>query len=118
MRRLWRRLQQQESLLNFYKQCLKIRNTQPGLARGEISELPDSFDGGDGVGGYYITYKNDKYLVLHNTGEEKQSFEITEDLMSDYMISGMLTAKSGKINIENDLLSMPAYSTIVLHSAK
>ena len=107
-----------ESLLNFYKECLKIRNTQPGIARGEISALPDSFNGGDGVGGYYITYKDDKYLILHNAGEEKQSFEITDDLMSDYMISGMLTAKSGKITIEDNLLSMPAYSTIVLHSSK
>lgn len=107
-----------ESLLNFYKDCLKIRNCNPGIARGEISALPDSFDGGDGVGGYYLTYKEDKYLILHNIGTEKQSFEIKENLMSDYKIAGMLSAKQGNIKIDNNILTMPAYSTIVLHSSK
>lgn len=107
-----------DSLLNFYKQALKIRNTCPGLARGEISEIPEDFTTPDGVGGYYLTYKDDKYLVMHNMGDEKQTFEITENLMSDYKISGMLSAKEGKITIEDNKLTMPAYSTVVLHSSK
>lgn len=107
-----------DSLLNFYKDLIKLRNCHPGIARGKISALPDDFDGGSGVGGYYLTYNDEKYLVLHNLDEETQNFEITDDLMSDYKISGMFTAKSGKISIEKNMLTLPGYSTIVLHSTK
>lgn len=111
-------LADENSILNFYKQCFKIRNTCPGIARGTMSALPDSFNGGDGVGGYYLTYGDDTYLILHNLGDEEQTFEITEDVMSDYKIAGMLTAKDGEISAENNSLTMPSYSTVVLHSTK
>ncbi|MCH5202549.1 MAG: hypothetical protein J1F17_05000, partial [Oscillospiraceae bacterium] len=109
-------LENKDSLLNFYKECIKIRNCNPGIARGTATALPDSFDAGDGVDGYYLTYKNDKYMVMHNLGSEKKTVEITEDLMSDYTISARLSAKDGEITIDNNRLTMPAYSTIVLHS--
>ena len=108
-----------DSLLNFYKKLIKLRNCHPGIARGEISALPDDFDGGTGVGGYYLTYKNEKYLVLHNLDTEKHNFEITDKLIDDdYKIAGMFSAKSGKVSIEKNVLTLPAYSTIVLHSTK
>lgn len=111
-------LADKDSLLNFYKQALKIRNTCPGIARGTISALPDSFNGGSGVGGYYLTYGDDKYLILHNLEEKSQTFEITEDVMDDYKISGSLSAKEGSVKIENNQVTMPAYSSLVLHSTK
>ncbi len=109
-------LENKDSLLNFYKQCIKVRNCNPGIARGTMEALPDNFDGGDGVGGYYLTYKDEKYMVLHNLGEEKQTFEITEELMSDYTIAARLICKDGELTIEDNNLTMPPYSTIVLHS--
>ena len=108
-----------DSLLNFYKKLIKLRNCHPGIARGTISALPDDFDGGSGVGGYYLTYKNEKYLVLHNLDTDKHNFEITDKLIDDdYKIAGMFSAKSGKVSIEKNVLTLPAYSTIVLHSTK
>lgn len=108
-----------DSLLNFYKKLIKLRNCHPGITRGTISALPDDFDGGSGVGGYYLTYKNEKYLVLHNLDTDKHSFEITDKLIDDdYKIAGMFSAKSGKVSIEKNVLTLPAYSTIVLHSTK
>ena len=111
-------LADKESLLNFYKQALKIRNTYPAIARGTISALPDTFKPGSGVGGYYLTYGDDKIMVLHNLSDEERSFEIPEDVMKDYKIAGRLITKTGEITLEENQWKMPSYSTLVLCSGK
>lgn len=109
-------LADKESLLNFYKECFKIRNCHPGIARGTMEALPDSFDGGGGVGGYYLNYKKEKYMVLHNLRDEEQSFELKDEVMKDYKIAGRLSAKEGEVKVEKGKVTLPGCSTLILHS--
>jgi len=115
-------LEEENSLLNTYRRLIKIRNQNPEIARGDIT---DTFESDDiYLGGYYVEYEGEKLLVLHYGGDEVKEVEITDDILSNAEFRGGCVAtkaedydanaESWKVTFSNGVLKMPAMSTAVL----
>jgi alpha-amylase len=122
--------QQQEdeySLLNFYKRIIKIKNQNPEIARGTITDTVDFDD--DAVCAYYVEYNDSKVMIIHNFSDsDSKELDITEDILSNPTIRGDLVASNGAdddgntvdehITLNGSTLKMPPRSTVVLKSVE
>lgn len=101
-----------KSILNFYKRVIKVKNQNPAIARGTITKT-DSF-GEDCICGYYVEYKGEKLLIIHNVSDELSK---TVELKDDVELRADLVAseKKGKTHVVLDgkKLKLPPYSTAV-----
>ncbi len=64
----------ENSLLNHYRKLIKIRHKHPAIARGDYKAL---ISGNNKFGGFIVEYEGEKLGILHNTGMEALSVEIS-----------------------------------------
>ncbi len=101
------------SLLGFYKRIIKIKNQNPEIARGEISEIKTD---DNEIIEYCTEYKGSKIYVVHNLSDsEEKTVELPEGLA----LRGDLVASNSKKTDEHPALSgktltLPPYSTAIL----
>ena len=105
------------SILNYYKRVIKVKNQNPAIARGTITGA-DNF-GDPSICGYYVEYKGEKLLIVHNLSDNtakmvdiKDSAEIRADLTTSETKD-----KDGNIQhitLSGSELTLPQYSTAVL----
>lgn len=122
----WGGVEQQQkdpdSLLNFYKRIIKIKNQNPEIARGKITEVQDFDD--DSVCAYYIEYEDSKLLIVHNlSAEEEKSLTLSEDMLANPQTRGTLTASASaeqktQPQLSGNNLKLPVQSTIILKESK
>ncbi len=104
------------SLYNVYRKFLRLRNTYPALASGEIS-LPEGFDEASSeqkqVMAFYRTAGSEKLFVVHNVAATRTT--CTFSLASAGAVpvadmNGVAVSSSGR----NYTFDMPAYSSVIL----
>ena len=105
------------SILNFYKRIIKVKNQNPAIARGTITDT-ENFDDA-ALCGYYVEYKGEKLLIIHNlakdvtkTVELKDNAELRADL-----VTSVTKDKDGNvehITLSGKELTLLPYSTAVL----
>ncbi len=112
-------LKQEDSLLNTYRRLYKIKNQNPEIARGKITDVMKSDD--PYLGGYYIEYNGEKLLIIHYGGDETKKVKITDDMLSNAEFrAGVVAsdpesdAEEWQVRYEDGTLSMPPMSTAVL----
>lgn len=114
-------LEDGNSLLNYYRRIITIKNQNPEIARGKIIKTID-FD--DSEVGAFITENDGKQvMIVHNlSGESTKTLTLTEEMLKNPSICADLVA-SGKpqsdkdaehITLTDGKLVMPPYSTVVL----
>lgn len=102
-------LQDEDSLLMYYKQLIALRNSDPVLQDGGIMSY---MSGVPQVAGYVRATQEDKRLVLHNLSGETQSVTLSEAAKG---IFGELSFASRKDAVLQDgKVTIPPYSTVVL----
>ena len=112
----------ENSLLNFYKRVIALRNQNPEIARGTIKsvELKD-----DSTAGFVSTYNDSSVLVLYNLDDESQTVDIPEDTFKINEVRGYLLAHCADdeepgekyddtISVKGQKVTLPAQSVIVL----
>ncbi len=112
-------LEDKDSLLNYYRRIIKIKNQNPELARGTITGQ-QSFDNKK-IGAYYTEYEGSKLLVIHNFNAKSESvITITDDMIKNPIVRADLVPESADKHIElkDGKLTMPAQSTVILKSAE
>ena len=90
----------EDSLLNYYRKLIKVRNRYPEIARGEYEVFPST---NKNIGGFIITYENNKTLLIHNASK---SDSLSIDI-SDYQFNkieeciglDIATLKNGELNV-------------------
>ena len=113
--------QQQEdeySLLNFYRNLYKLRLQNPGIARGDITEVVDLGD--LKCAGMIIEYNGEKLLIVHNGNKEDTT--VTIDAIENPTLSGYAIAGVGEdgaknateVKLNGKELSLPARSSVIL----
>ena len=118
---------EENSLLNFYKRIIKIKNQNPEIARGTISKKLDFDD--SLVGGYIVEYKGSKVMIVHNISDtEVKEVTISEDIIANPTLRGDLVASDGTnsqgdsvdehISLSGTTLKLPPQSTAILKSAE
>ncbi len=101
------------SLMNFYKRIIKIKNQNPEIARGTISEY--GIDDTE-IAAYSVEYNGSKVYVIHNLNNSK-SKEI--ELKDNLNLRGDLNASNDKdteehITLNGKTLTLPPFSTAIL----
>lgn len=116
--------QQQEdenSILNYYKRVIKIKNQNPEIARGEIAEAVDFED--KNILAFNIEYKGSKVMIIHNLSSKEDKEINLENVIENPVIRGDLVASNFEgtnkyISLEGNVLKMPTQSTVVLKTAE
>lgn len=103
-----------KSLYNVYRKFMRLRNTYPALAEGEI-ELPEWFDDassdGKQVMAFYRVHDDEKLLVLHNVSNTQCSYAFQGEVVAPVAdMNGVTISSQGTTHT----LVMPPYSSIIL----
>lgn len=119
-----------DSLLSFYRDVIRVKNRNPQIARGTVSEaIP--FEGNNAICAFKVTYgESDEFLVIHNMDSENSAtLTITEEILKEASITGKLYAltqnemdgissadgeKITEITLSDGVLKMPPYSSVIL----
>ena len=111
----------ENSILSFYKRIIKIKNQNPLIARGEISEYEQN---DPALPAYQLSDKNseDRILIIHNLSKtETKTTQIEEDSteLRGYLVASNGTDEDGKthneqVKLSGSTLSLPPYSTAVI----
>lgn len=116
-----------ESLLNFYKRLIVLRNQNPEIARGDITPVTFGDDMPDAAG-YIATYNGSSVLVVFNLSSQTRKVTVP-DTFKVSEVRGYALAHSdsdsfadddedepysNKISLSGQNLTMPAQSVFVL----
>ncbi len=101
----------EDSILNFYKQLISVRKTYPVIAKGEISFIET---GNNMILAYERKLGEQKIIVFCNLGKEKQEVAIS-DAWCDFKILLNNYAGRGKISGEKSYIMKP-YELLVLEN--
>ncbi len=109
-------LGQKHSLLNAYRKLIKIRQQNPEIARGNITEIVDFND--KKCAGYITEYDGSRVLIIHNADDEAK--ELTVDMIANPELRGWINADKAEEpdesapKLNGNALSVPARSSVVL----
>lgn len=102
-------LKEPSSLLRLYRKLGRLRNTYKALAKGVMSKHPVYNEGNDSfnsIAAWYMTYQEEKMLVIHNFGNEEKELTLADKTSS-------LAFSNGKASLEGEKLSLGAKSSAV-----
>lgn len=106
----------ENSLLSFYRNVIKIKNQNPGIARGHVTEILD-FDGNNSICAYRTTYDGKDILIIHNLDAENQHIiTVSDDIMKNPALSGSLVASDSNstVTLSDGALTLPPQSTAIV----
>ena len=101
-----------DSILNYYKRALRLRNENPELARGTIEAVEALRDGHQAV--ITKTWEDSTIAVVYNTSDEAIEVKLTGSAIDSMAIRGYLTLHGEAITLENGVLTMPAQSICIM----
>ncbi len=118
----------EDSLLNFYKRVIKVKNQTPEIARGELVETY-TFDN-TSICAFKVEYEDKEVMVIHNLDDENSAtLTLTEEMLENPEIRGDLYAQGvdteadttaedtrllDYITLIDGVLTMPPQSSVVL----
>lgn len=105
-------LQDEASILNYYKRAIRLRNENPEIARGKITLVESLCVDHQAV----ITkeYEDSMIAIAYNTSDEEIKIDLSETDVADMQIRGYLTVHGEEVLLENHIVYMPAQSICIL----
>lgn len=100
------------SILNFYKRAIRIKNENPEIARGTIEYLSDVTD--VDLCAISKEYEGSKIFMIYNISEEEKTVTLSKSKYGYTDIRGYLSATSGAVTIDNETITLPPYSIVIL----
>ena len=108
-----KQIDDEESLLNYYKRAILLRNQNPEIARGEI-EIVDSLTA-DEQAVITKTYDGSTIAIVYNTGDEAADIDLSKTALEGMKICGTLTiSPKEEIDMDGNTIKMPAKSIAIL----
>lgn len=105
-------LNDEYSLLNYYKRALRIRNENPEIARGTIKMVESLCEGHQAA--ITKTWEGSTIGIVYNTSDEVKVIDITGTDLEKMGIRGYLTVNGEIITLVDGKLTMPAKSICIL----
>ena len=109
-------LAQEHSLLNVYRNLIKIRMQNPEIARGDFDEVVDMDD--PMVGAFVLKYGDSRVMIIHNGDEAAK--ELTIDAIKNPELRGWSIADEAATPatdtpvLDGTALKLPARTSVVL----
>lgn len=105
-------LENEYSILNYYKRGLRIRNENPEIARGEIKVIDSLCDGHQAA--ITKTWEDSTIGIVYNSGETELTVDLNGSDLENMAIRGYLTINGEIITLTEGKLVMPAKSICIL----
>lgn len=107
----------ENSIYNYVKEVVKLRNIYPEIGRGDVEFLPEYSN--DSVCVLKKSYEGSDVLLVFNLSEEAQNvdlsgLEVSGKDASELEMGGILLTDDEMISWENGVAQMPLYSVLVL----
>ena len=112
-------LEDENSLLNYYRRLIKVKLQNPEIARGHITTQQDF--GEKEIGAYIVEYNGSKLLIIHNfSNSEAKELAITNDILSNAQIRAELISLTDGSHaaLQDGKLTLPSHSSVILKSAE
>ncbi|MGN1458255.1 MAG: alpha-amylase family glycosyl hydrolase [Acutalibacteraceae bacterium] len=85
-------LEDENSLLSFYKRVIALKNQNPEIARGDVTAVDL---GNKAVSGYVSSYNDSKVMVIYNVSGKGETVTIPSDKFTVSEVRGYAIADSG-----------------------
>ena len=92
-------LENEESILNVYRDFLRLRNTYPALAEGKWSKVNVA---GDSIAAWYMTSGSQKLMVIHNVAASQKTVTLTDDLSHPVALLGNAEVSGNKLTLDGN----------------
>ena len=109
--------QDPDSIYQYYKKVIKIRNQNPEIARGEVEYLEDASNEQFCV--LRKSWEESEILLIFHTGVETEEIDVSGISINGAEISpdsvcGALESGEEKIEVSDGTVTMPGYSVLIL----
>lgn len=109
--------QDADSIYQYYKKVIRVRNQNPEIARGEVEYLEDVSDESFCV--LKKTWEDSEILLVFHTKAETEELDVSDVSLNGKEITGSsiraaLETGGEKITLEDGRAVMPGYSALVL----
>ena len=103
----------ENSLYTHYTKVLAIRHRYPAIARGDYKAISC---GNSKLGGFLVEYNGEYLVIIHNTSANELTYDLTRcAALNGKNISTVCDyVGSGAAFMNGSLLTIPAYSTVIL----
>lgn len=105
-------MEDENSIYNYYKKALRIRNTYPEIARGTIQAVKDIKQ--KNVSAMTKTWEDDTIGIIYNSSEEEVKISLKDMGMEKMSVCNYLTVDGSEITSTKEEIKMPAYSIVFL----
>ncbi|MDD6810312.1 MAG: alpha-amylase family glycosyl hydrolase [Lachnospiraceae bacterium] len=109
--------QDENSIYNYYKKAIKIRNQNPEIARGKVEYLEEL--SGDTFCTIKKTYEGSELILIFHLGTETEELDVSTLTVGgkeilEASIRGTLESGEEKIEVTDGKVIMPKYSVLIL----
>ena len=103
----------ENSLLNFYKRGLRIRNENPEIARGTIEKISSLCSGSQAA--ITKTYDGSTIGIVYNISlEDTATIDLTDTELAGMGIRGYMSVTEAEVTLDGSTLELPAGSICIL----
>jgi len=109
-----------DSVYQYYKRVIKLRNQNPEIARGRAEYVLVDEEAKESVCAIKKIYGEEELLLIFVTGTETQELELKDIILNgkniddDTQIRGVLTTGEEDVRFEDGTAVMPGFSVLVL----
>lgn len=107
-----KQLEDDLSLLNFYKRAIRIRNENPEIARGTIKAVESLCDGHQAA--ITKTWNDSTIGIVYNTDSAEITVDLSGTELEKMVIRGYLTTNAEVVTLKDGKLVMPPKSICIL----
>ncbi len=106
-----------DSIYNYYKEAIRLRNVYPEIARGEVSYVESASS--DSVCAIKKAYEGSEVLLVMNISEEEQTVDLNGTTVNGAVIDGIkalggaLLTGEEQIVVDGAMVVLPQYSIAV-----
>lgn len=106
-----------DSVYNFYRAVIKLRNAYPEIARGQVAFLKDLSD--ENVCVLKKTWNDRELVIAFNLSEQAETVDLSDVTLNGregtkMSLGGALATTDEEIGFSGGTLSLPAYSVAIL----
>lgn len=100
------------SIYNFYKQAVKLRNQNPEIARGLVTYIDEVTD--EDICAITKEYNGSKIHILMNVSAEAKSVSLSKETYSYNELRGALKTGKDNVLLKGETVKLPPYSVAIL----
>ena len=103
--------QQEDSILNYYRRAIRLRNSIPEIARGKL-EVMEGLD--QDLTAVIKTYEDNSVILIMNISAEEKIVSLPKSQYTYETIVGSLTTGYEQPVLREEMLTLPPYAIVVI----